>query len=368
TPLFCFNCGVASRPQARFCFACGHPLQAADALLSSTEKLPSVSRNTLSTSVVSPFTLPAFSTVSKQISMIYSGHSGEVMAVTWSPDSQKIASASSDGSIHVWHVQDGKPLFMYREHRDLVFAVAWSPGGKALVSAGSDGTAQVWDAQTGQRISIFRGHMGAVYAVAWSPDGKIIVTGGADRTVQVWNAVNGKLIFTYSRRAFPRLTGWGHTGRVRTVGWSSDGKHIASGGEDKTVQVWNWQEGKQVSTFHHHTGIVRAPAWSPSGSFLASAGNGLVWAWDALSGVTPTTGQRRHRSARTLAWSPDGKHIVVAGKSRVVRVWNSMNDAQVSKYIGHEAGVCAVAWSPDGKYIASGSSDKTIHVWEPVKA
>jgi WD40 repeat protein len=34
----------------------------------------------------------------------------------------------------------------------------------------------------------YRGHRGAVNAVAWSPDGKRIASGSDDATVQVWVA------------------------------------------------------------------------------------------------------------------------------------------------------------------------------------
>ncbi len=65
-------------------------------------------------------------------------------------------------------------------------------------------------------------------AVAWSPDGKRIASGGDDNTVQVWDAANGDHVYIYR----------GHSGLVEAVAWSPDGRRIASGSWDKTVQVW----------------------------------------------------------------------------------------------------------------------------------
>ena len=39
----------------------------------------------------------------------------------------------------------------------------------------------------------------------------------------------------------------GHSGWVRSVAYSPDGKHIVSGSFDNTVKVWDSQTGTEVS-------------------------------------------------------------------------------------------------------------------------
>jgi len=67
-------------------------------------------------------------------------------------------------------------------------AVAWSPDGQRIASGSDDGTVQVWNATDGGHVSTYQGHSSTVHAVAWSPDGKRIVSGSGDKTVQVWEA------------------------------------------------------------------------------------------------------------------------------------------------------------------------------------
>jgi serine/threonine protein kinase len=118
----------------------------------------------------------------------------------------------------------------------------------------------------------YRGHSSRMNAVAWSPDGKRIASGGLDKTVQVWNAATGGNVLTYA----------GHSYTVFAVAWSPDGKRIASGGLDKAVQVWDASTGGNVFTYTGHTDFVYAVAWSPDGKRIASgSGDETVQVWRA---------------------------------------------------------------------------------------
>ena len=81
----------------------------------------------------------------------------------------------------------------------------------------------------GKLLYTYRGHSNAVNAVAWSPDGKLIASGSGDNTVQVWDATTGANVFTYR----------GISSRVLAATWSPDSKRIASGDShpNGTVQV-----------------------------------------------------------------------------------------------------------------------------------
>jgi eukaryotic-like serine/threonine-protein kinase len=64
-------------------------------------------------------------------------------------------------------------------------------------------------------------------SITWSPDGRYIASGSDDGTVQVWEASSGRLLHRYT----------GHAGSVNAVAWSPDGTQLASGSGDCTVQI-----------------------------------------------------------------------------------------------------------------------------------
>jgi WD domain, G-beta repeat len=83
-------------------------------------------------------------------------------------------------------------------------------------------------APLGTTLYTYQGHSNRVNTAVWAPDGKRIASGSVDTTVQIWDALSGKLSYTYT----------GHNATVYAAVWSPNGTYIASGGDDKTVQVW----------------------------------------------------------------------------------------------------------------------------------
>ena len=103
----------------------------------------------------------------------------------------------------------------------------------------------------------------------------------------------------------------GHFGRVTGLVFSSDGDMLASAGDDRTIQLWNVAEGRQILCLRGHTGAVRAIAFSPDQSRLASGSDdhtisGLGGA-DRQDRCHPANGKRIGCSSRFQSrWNPGG--------------------------------------------------------------
>jgi WD40 repeat protein len=70
-------------------------------------------------------------------------------------------------------------------HDGVVYAAQFSPDGQRIVTASEDSTARVWDAETGKEIGEPIRHEGQVYAAHFSPDGQRVVTASIDKTARV---------------------------------------------------------------------------------------------------------------------------------------------------------------------------------------
>ena len=186
------------------------------------------------------------------LEMMIQAHDKTACSVAFSPDGQRIASASFDKTIRVWDATTGQIVAgPFTGHTDPVWSVAFSPDGLRIASASFDKTIRVWDASTGQIVAgPFTGHTSSVYSVAFSPDGLRIASASYDKTIRVWDATTGQIV------AGPFT---GHTEWVNSVAFSPDGLRIASASSDKTIRVWDATTCQIItSQFTGHTNPVRS--------------------------------------------------------------------------------------------------------------
>ncbi|GAC1388918.1 MAG: hypothetical protein NVS4B11_04670 [Ktedonobacteraceae bacterium] len=208
----------------------------------------------------------------------------------------------------------------------------------------------------GSVLYSYRGHSSRVTTVAWSPDGKYIASGSLDQTVQVWGANPNEHVRPFIYR--------GHTAGVQAVAWSPEGNRVVSGSIDKTVQVWDALTGEQSVLSQGHTDIVLTVAWSPDGRSIASgSADGTVRVWDSATGKQQYVYRGHTASVNSLVWSPDSQHIASGASDKTVHIIDATSGKHLSTYRGHTDTISSVSWSPDGTLIASGSWDKTVQVW-----
>ena len=222
-------------------------------------------------------TLIVWSTVTGEKLRRLRGHRGIVNSVSATRSaSGHIASASDDGRVLIWDVDAKHPVDSI-EFGYPITAIEWSDDATQLFVGGLDNAIHAVDVATKQRHYSLLGHTDTVASVALCRTGTHLVSAGLDDSVRVWDvrpyAPPKRPGERGSPRLFRTLTGMasGFEHILIKAAWSPDGERVASGGADRTSNLWDVEQGAMLLKLPGHAGTCTAVAFHPHEAVLASA-------------------------------------------------------------------------------------------------
>ena len=297
----------------------------------------------------------------KEIALL-GGHTSGFSSAAYSPDGKRIVSTSStwDDTIRVWDAASNRAedALLYTLPQNARTA-AYSPDGKTIASGGSDNAIRLWNADDGALLNTLEGHTYTVRSVAYSPDGKRIVSGSLDGTARIWDAESGDLLRVLE----------GHKRDVRSVAYSPNGKRIVSGSMDGTARIWSSDTGGLLHILDKESktgwGKVYSVAYSMDGRLIACGGyyGGLIEIrmWNANG--SPRRPFELNVGPNYVAFSPDG-HSLAAGHHRGIYIWNIEIGERVHTISGHNNNAYYTMFTPDGKGFAAAGSSEPLRIWD----
>jgi WD40 repeat protein len=374
------------------------------------------------------------------------GAGAGILAVAFSPDGLRVAAVDEQGKVMLCAADSGgqlwgrpvltpeeKKLLLYEERQGRIHtaAIAFSHDGYTLAVA-ADPVVRLYDAQSGRLLRALEDKQlveqikalkrppatvsrelellkavphahGRVYSVAFSPDGTLLATSGShliradgSSVINAENATPGKLkLWDVKTGELKRDLGE-HTGPLRSVAFSPDGKTLAMIGTHppswtSSVRLWDPQTGAVKSVLPiAHGGISWSVALSPDGELVAACAlvsesnpgdpGGLqrlgrvckLLVWNARTGALLRS--RPVPGLASLSFSADSQTLATGVDGRGVTLW----DPQTLEMKGEIAqptdlprdlkGTVCVAFSPIGSLLAVGAEDAKqggfLTVWD----
>lgn len=319
------------------------------------------------------------------------GHTGLINDIIFTKGGKELISVSDDKTIRIWNVETGelnKTLrpFNGENIEGKIYAAALSPDERFLAIGGffgpqgGDGklvgTIRIIDLQTLKISALLLGHENVVNDLAYTADGKYLISASADKNIRIWKTENYTQTSSFVR-IDQSIVLSGHSASVTTVAIASNNGFLVSGGEDKTIKVWDLSKlSSPEKTIAHsaegklHTDILRKLIITPDNTQIISGSNdGKIILWTSGAKFLRQIDQSQNH-INTLAISANGRYLIAL--SQYGKVYDMVLKETVSGFTGHNNAVSAAAFAPfksfagdTATYIASaGGDDKNIYLWK----
>lgn len=235
------------------------------------------------------------------------GHTERVQSVALNANCEIALSGSDDTTLRVWNLKNRECLKILTGHSDSVYSAALNDSGLIALSGSGDKTLRLWDIKTGDCIHTLKGHSDSVNGVALSKYGNLALSGSSDEMLRLWDLKHGECLWVLkafgngvtkvalSNNCEFALYGshdgigllklkknaddidqletlTGHADTVWSIACCDNEEFALSGGEDKTLRLWNLKTGKCEQVLKYQAAIYSISTITLHNQLYALAG------------------------------------------------------------------------------------------------
>ncbi|NWV64344.1 GEMI5 protein, partial [Malurus elegans] len=336
---------------------------------------------------------------------------GFVYSLAFSPvDTGCLAIGVGDSMIRVWNTLSMNNIYdvktFWQSIKSKVTALSWHPTKEGSLAFGTDdGKVGIFDTLSSsaknkppQISSTY--HKKTVYTLAWGPPTPPLTSVGEESeqpSVSLYSCAGEGIVFQHNpwnlngeandiNKVIRDTNSIKHKLPARTeISWKPDGKLLALGNEDGSIEIFQAPNLKLLCTIQQHHKLINAIRWhhehgtQPELSYLIASGsiNATIYVHNLKSVVEnssespvmitePFRTLAGHTAKITsLSWSPHHEgRLVSACYDGTAQVWDVMKEEPLCNYRGHQGRLLSVQWSPvESDCVYTGADDFAVHKW-----
>lgn len=297
------------------------------------------------------------------VSILSESHTRSITAVAYSPRSNdRLASASTDGTLRVWDITEYTTLAIGTPRRQLenlttpicmIFTDT-----QLLLSGWTDGKVLAHSAESGELYwMIENAHQGGgVSSMAMSSNRRFILTGGFTGEVRLWELRSRQMMAHFKD----------HNNQVTGLKVIDGDSTLISCSRDRSIIRTDLVKERRQFTHTQRIGGINAFAMSNDQRVILSIGQEKrLTCWDCFeqNPVHSQPLQFEEDEGRCIVVSNSGQWIATGGSAGVLRIWKMGTWEKVLNIPGHSGGINSISFSPNDRQISTGGDDGCIFTW-----
>ncbi|KAG9311987.1 WD40-repeat-containing domain protein [Chiua virens] len=264
----------------------------------------------------------------------------DIYSVAFLMEGKHVLSGGKEEKIRRWRLEDGKEVARQIDVGGWGNTIAVSRDGKWIVGGSDGGLVSVWSVERHEQVRELRGHMWSVYAVDISPDGTKIASGSFDGTACIWKRSTGEQLLTLPHD---------NTVTVVAVKFSPDGRLLATAIGDRSVRVYNVEDGRLFYEFSIRPGSIfnQCLAWNDDTHLSAISRDGRIHYLDVSTGETLSQWLIRTDGEESFGCIalPNDRSFIAASAGPLVSFWDATTRTKIGSDIDYDRTVTTMAIS-----------------------
>jgi len=305
----------------------------------------------------------------------FNGHKGQIKDIVFCHDEQTFISAGGDkydnfAELYLWDINTGNILRKFEGHNDIVNTIALKPNSQLFASAGNDSKIIIWNINTGKKIFTLTKHNGYINSLIFNKSGSLMYSGGGS----FGKFSNNGELFVWETKKYRRtqIINKNNTQVIKTIALNKNGKIIAYGGFDNSVDIRNIKADKQIFEIKNLNSDINSVKFGINYDNIYITTNAFNYKVYNLQGKLLNRIEAHTNSINDLIISPDGNNILTASKDGNIKLWNLTNYIEINKYGTNSEKLKKITINPGNNTILAIYNNRTakiknINTWSTIK-
>ena len=295
-----------------------------------------------------------------QIKRLHSltGHRDAVYTLHAAAESSHFFSASGDGMVVRWNLDDPETGDLIAKLPNSVYALHFHPDLNALIAGHNYEGIHLLDWQNKKELASLKLTTAAIFDIQSFGDRLLVASGdGMIHLVDLKNLTTIRKVKASEKSA-------------RTIAINHATGEIAVGFSDFFIRIFDEDLTLKYEWAAHQNSVFTL-RYSPLGEMLLSGSrDARLKTWSVHQGYQKANEVVAHMYAiNHIEFSPDGKHFVTCSMDKSIKIWDAhalklLKVIDRARHAGHATSVNKLLWTDYNNQLLSASDDRSISVWQ----